>query len=80
MQAYHIVRLPDVFFEPLHATEADARKWLSAHCSDAAESRRSMSWTSLGVSMSVTTGHGRYHDATGYRWVEGLSFTPVPAA
>ena len=75
----HIVRLPDGF-EPLHATEADVTKWLSGHCSDAAVDGLELTSQNLGLSMSLTTGHGRYHDATGYRWVEGLSFRPAPAA
>ena len=49
---HHIVRLPDGF-EPLHATEADARKWLSAHCSDVAAAGLELTSRSLGVSMSA---------------------------
>ncbi len=72
----HIARLADGF-EPILATEADARQWLSAHCSDAAADGLKLISQTLGVSMSLTTGHGRYHDATGYRWVDGVSFAPT---
>jgi hypothetical protein len=75
---HHIVRLPDGF-EPLHATEADVTKWLSGHCADAAVDGLKLTSQSLGLSMSLTTGHGRSHDATGYRWVEGLSLAPASA-
>ena len=74
-----IVRLPDGF-EPMLAIEADARKWLSDHSSDAAVDGLQLTSQSLGLSMSLTTGHGRYHDPAGYRWVDSLSFAPAPSA
>ncbi len=75
----HIVRLPDGF-EPMLAPEADAMKWLSGHCSDAAVNRRALISKSLGLSLSLTTGHGSYFDATGFRWVDSLSFAPAAPA
>jgi len=76
---HYIVRLPDGF-EPMFAPEADAKRWLSGHAPDAGGEGLQLISQSLGLSMSLTTGHGRFHDPSGYRWVDGLTFAPAPAA
>ncbi len=74
---HHIVRMPDGF-EPMLSTEEECMTWLSSHSTDAARDGRELTSRMLGVTMFLTTGHGRPFDSTTLRWVDSLSFKPAP--